>query len=146
MSADDRVEVYYPAWVQLICVIGIPALGLAGLWLLTRPLWEGGLGMGQFLVGAVFGAAVLYQCAIGSRALPYLRVRMTASERGLEVVSGGARRTFFWSEFALPKDYTFAGTTRLSLRTGEVIIYAFDNMKNLGIIKALIGEQHDAPE
>lgn len=144
VTTEDRIDAYYPVWVQVVSLVGIPALGLIALWLLTRPLWESGIGTKQFLSGAALGAAVLYQCAIGWRALPYMRVRMTASVRGLEIVSGNVRRTVAWSELALPKDYTFAGTTRLSLRSGEDIIFAFDNMKNVGIVKELIRGHHDA--
>ena len=45
----------------------------------------------------------------------------------------------------LPKDYTFAGATRLSLRSGEHILYAFDNMKNVRAVKALIREYMMCP-
>jgi signal recognition particle subunit SRP54 len=104
-------------------------------------------GMGQMKDQlAALGAAVLYQCVIGWRALPFLRVRIVASPKGLEISSGKARRMIAWREFALPKDYTFATATCLSLRNGEDVIYAFDNMKNIDVVKEAIRQHHDVSE
>lgn len=65
---------------------------------------------------------------------------MIASSRGLEVLMGDSRRLFAWHELAEPKDYPFAATTRLALRSGEEILYAYDNMRNIGIVKSMILE------
>lgn len=142
MSERKTVEVYYPIWLQVVSLLGVPALTVVSLWLISRPVWEEGIGRSQFLVGVVLGCAVLYQCAIGWRALCYLRVRMIASDDGLEIISGRSRRRFSWNVLAAPKEYSFATTTRFQLRSGEILIYAFDNMKNLDLLKEIFARSN----
>jgi hypothetical protein len=140
MSTEDTFTVHYPVWIQVVSLVGVPALTVVALWLMSRPIWEEGIGTGQFVVWLALGAALLYQCAVGWRVLPYLRVQILVSDVGLEVVSGIDRRKLSWSDLGLPKEYPFATTTRLRLRSGETLLWAFDNMKHLNVLKDLLTE------
>jgi hypothetical protein len=112
--------------------------------LISRPIWEEGIGTAQFAAGAALGLAVLYQCIIGWRTLRYIRVRMRLSADALEIVSDSSPRKFSWEQLATPKEYTFAGATRFDLRDGEILLYAFDNMKNLEGVKDMIARHMSA--
>jgi hypothetical protein len=144
-KVDDRqlAEAYYPAWLKVLSYVGIPALTGIGLWLVSRPLWEQGITPLQYGVGFAFGVAVLYQCTIGWLVLKYINVRIIAFNDRLLIQSNGREQTVLWEELAPAKEYSFATATRLSLKTGETIVYAFDNMSDLHVIKSVLKDEHE---
>ena len=141
---DDRqlAEAYYPVWFKALSYVGIPALTGAALWLVSRPLWEDGITPSQYGAGFALGMALLYQCAIGWLVLKYMNVRIIAFDDRLLIQSNGIEQTVLWEQLAPAKEYPFATATRLSLKSGETIAYAFDNMTDLYVIKSVLKEEH----
>ena len=145
MNNHHLAEAYYPAWLKVLSYLGIPALTAIALWLISRPLWEHGISPLQYIAGLAMGAAVLYQCSIGWLALKYLNTRIIAFDDRLLIQSKGTEQTVSWEDLAPAKEYSFAGATRLSLKSGETLIYAFDNMTDLFVIKSVLkNEQEEA--
>ena len=141
---DHRVaEAYYPAWLKALSCLGIPALTVIGLWLISRPLWEQGITPLQYIVGLAMGAALLYQCSIGWLVLKYINTRIIAFDDRLLIQSKGAEQIVSWQDLAPAKEYSFATATRLSHKNGQTIIYAFDNMTDLRIIKSVLNKEHE---
>ena len=145
VKVDDRqlAEAYYPVWLKVLSYVGIPALTGIALWAISRPLWEQGITPLQYGVGFAFGVALLYQCTIGWLVLKYINVRIIAFNDRLLIQSNGIEQTVLWEELAPAKEYSFATATRLSLKTGETIVYAFDNMPDLQIIKSVLKGEHE---
>lgn len=143
---DHRIaQAYYPVWLRVFSCLGVPALTAIALWLISRPLWEQGITSSQYIIGLVLGAALLYQCSIGWLVLKYINTRIIAFDDRLLVQSKGTEQAVRWEELAPAKEYSFATATRLSLKNGETIIYAFDNMTDLYIIKSVLkNEQEEA--
>jgi hypothetical protein len=117
-------------------------LTVIALWLITRPLWEAGVTPFQYIAGFGMGAAMLYQCAIGWLVLRHIHTRIIAFDDRLLIQANGTERTLLWEQLAPPKEYAFATATRLSLRTGKTLIYAFDRMTDLHIIKHVLTDEH----
>lgn len=140
---DQRIaEAYYPAWLKVLYCLGVPALTAIALWLISRPLWEQGITPVQYIVGLILGVAVLYQCSIGWLVLKYINTRIIAFDDRLLIQSTSAEQTVFWEDLAPAKEYSFATSTRLSDKNGQTILYAFDNMTDLRIIKSVLNEEH----
>lgn len=145
MTNHHITEAYYPAWLKVLSYLGIPALTAIALWLISRPLWEQGITPLQYIVGLAMGAAVLYQCCLGWLVLKYINTRIFAFDDRLLIQSKGTEQTVSWEDLAPAKEYSFATATRLSLKSGETLIYAFDNMTDLRIIKSVLkNEQEEA--
>jgi hypothetical protein len=134
----NRPEAYYPLWVKVLSLLGVPALSLAGLWLVSRPLWETGISRPQFLAGFALGSAVLYQCSIAWLALKSLQTRIVVLENGARLISNGKEEQFSWNDFGPTKEFTFAGVSKLTRRDGRSVLYVFDNMRNLQAVKSSI--------
>jgi hypothetical protein len=142
MEDEERIPVYYPVWMKLLSWVGLPALTLVALWLISRPIWEEGLTESQFLIGAALGCAVLYQCILGFFVLKYINMRIVVLGEGLEVHFRNSVRFIPWEHIGRIKEYSFATTTQLIERNGNTLIYAFDNMKNFSVIKCTLNELH----
>ena len=136
-EAELPIVLSYPAWLKALSWFGVPALSLAALWLISRPVWEE-VTTSQFVVGAVLGFAVLYQCVMGFFALQYLNMRITLLDEGLQISFNNSTRLVPWSLIGKVKEYPFATITRLSDVNGKTIMYAFDNMKNLWVLKSVL--------
>lgn len=134
MDEQDVVEVYYPLWMQCVLLIGLPAMALISLWMLSRPLWEEGLSDGQVLAGLVLGSATSYQTAIGWRVLRYIRCKVLLWPDRLEVVFSDRRKAYSPEQLSPPEEYGFAAATRFRLRTGEEILFASTSMKNVNVL------------
>lgn len=139
-ETDLPIVLSYPAWVKAISWFGVPVLSLIALWLISRPVWED-VTTTQFVVGAVMGFAVLYQCVMGVFALQYLNMRITLLDEGLQISYRNSIKIVPWSLTGKVKEYPFATMTRLSDVNGQTIIYAFDNMENLGVLKSVLNER-----
>lgn len=145
--ADHRIaEAYYPMWLKVLSCLGVPALTAIALWLISRPLWEQGITSPQYIVGLIFGAALLYQCSIGWLVLKYINTRIIAFDDRLLVQSKGAEQALRWEELAPAREYSFATSTRLSHKNGQTIIYAFDNMTDLHIVRSVLNKEHEETE
>jgi len=142
VDGQRLAEAYNPAWLKVLSYVGVPTLTATAVWLITRPLWEEGITPLQYAVGFAIGAALLYQCAIGWLVLRHIGTRIIAFDDRLQVQANGTERTLLWEQLAPPKDYAFATATRLSLKSGETLIYAFDRMTDLHIIKHVLGGEH----
>lgn len=136
-EVERPIVLCYPAWVKAMSWFGVPALSLVALWLISRPVWED-VSTSQFAVGAVLGFAVLYQCVMGSFALQYLNMRITLLDEGLQISFKDSTSLVPWSHIGTVKEYPFATMTHLSDVNGKTIIYAFDNMKNLWVLKSVL--------
>jgi hypothetical protein len=142
VNGQRLAEAYNPAWLKVLSYAGIPALTAIAVWLITRLLWEEGITAFQYIIGFAIGAAMLYQCAIGWLVLRHIDTRIIAFDDRLQVQTNGTERTLLWEQLAPPKDYAFATATRLSLKSGETLIYAFDRMTDLHIIKHVLSDEH----
>ena len=136
-EAELPIVLSYPVWLKAISWFGVPALSLVALWLISRPVWEE-VTTSQFVVGAVLGFAVLYQCVMGFFALQYLNMRITLLDEGLQISFNNSTSLVPWSLIGKVKEYPFATMTRLSDVNGKTIMYAFDNMKNLWVLKSVL--------
>ena len=136
-EAELPIVLSYPAWLKAISWFGVPALSLVALWFISRPVWEE-VTTSQFVVGAVLGFAVLYQCVMGFFALQYLNMRITLLDEGLQISFNNSTSLVPWSLIGKVKEYPFATMTRLSDVNGKTIMYAFDNMKNLWVLKSVL--------
>lgn len=136
-EAELPIVLSYPAWLKAISWFGVPALSLVTLWFISRPVWEE-VTTSQFVVGAVLGFAVLYQCVMGFFALQYLNMRITLLDEGLQISFNNSTSLVPWSLIGKVKEYPFATMTRLSDVNGKTIMYAFDNMKNLWVLKSVL--------
>lgn len=136
-EAELPIVIFYPAWLKAISLFGVPALSLAALWLISRPVWEE-VTTAQFAVGAALGFAVLYQCVMGFFALQYLNMRITLLDEGLQISFRNSTTLVPWSLIGTVKEYPFVTMTRLSDVDGKTILYAFDNMKNLWVLKSAL--------
>jgi hypothetical protein len=143
VNSQRLAEAYNPAWLKALSYVGVPALTAIGVWLITRPLWEQGITPVQYVIGFVLGAALLYQCTIGWLVLRHMNTRITAFDDRLVIQTNGTEKTVLWEQVAPPKDYAFATATRLSLRSGETLIYAFDRMTDLEIIKSVLNDEQN---
>ena len=139
IETERPIVLYYPSWVKAMSLFGVPALFLVALWLISRPVWEG-VSASQFAAGALLGFAVLYQCVMSSFALRYLNMQITLLDEGMEISFNGSTSLVLWSHIGTVKAYPFATMTRLSDVHGKTIIYAFDNMKNLWVLKSVLSE------
>lgn len=137
------IPVYYSPGLRIISLVGVPALTVLCLWMMSLSITEVNDGIGMRIFFLVLGAAGFYQCVIGWRTLPYLRARLLVSYAGLEFVSGGKSRKISWGELAAPKHYTFATITCYRLKNGEVLIYAFDNMENIEVLEEFASDPND---
>jgi hypothetical protein len=139
MNKSEKIIAYYPLWVKLVSWLGVPLLCFLGLWLLSRPIWEPGLGVMQYAAGFAFGAAVLYQSTVGFKVLRHLTSEIHVDEHGLEIHSSdGDMKYLSWEKIAPVKEYSFAGTVEFKDIDGVTIIYAFSNMKNISKILSLV--------
>ena len=136
-EAKLPLVVFYPAWLKVISSFGVPALSFVALWMISRPAWEE-VTTSQFVFGAALGFAVLYQCVMGFFALQYLNMRITLLDEGLQISFRNSTNLVPWSLIGTVKEYPFATMTRLSDVNGNTILYAFDNMKNLWVLKSAL--------
>ena len=128
--------------MKAISWVGVPALTLVALSLLLRPVWEAYVGVSPNYIAMAMGFAVLYQCVIGLLGLQYINMEIILLDEGLEIHYKNSTQLIPWSLIVKMKEFTFAGTTRLSDINGNTIIYASDSMKNFRIIKDLLREMH----
>ncbi len=135
MRDDEPIPVYYPVWMKVISWLGVPVLLMVALWLIRRALWEEGLSESQILVNAAMGGALLYQCAIGFLVLRYMGASIFVLQDGLEIHSSHCVRFVPWERFGRMKEYAFATTTCLVDDNGDILLYAFDNMRHFAVIK-----------
>ena len=129
--------------MKVISWLGLPILSMVALCLIGRPLWEDGLGGLQILVSAGMGGALLYQCAIGSLVLRYMGVSIFVLQDGLEIHSTHGVRFVPWERFGRMKEYAFASATCLVDDNGDILLYAFDNMKHFAVIKERLHARRD---
>lgn len=134
MDEPDSIEVYYPAGMQLVLLIGVPCLGLISLWMLTRPPWEDGVSGGQVLAGWALGSATAYHTFIGWRVLHYIRCKVLLWPDRLEVVFPGRRRAYAPEQLLPPEQYAFAASIRFRLQTGEEVLFASTSKKNVHVL------------
>jgi hypothetical protein len=79
---DDVVRVYYPTWAKWIGWLGLPVVTCAALWLVTMAFWRQGSSSAQIMAGLFMGGAVLYQCMMAWRAVPYLSTTILIQDEG----------------------------------------------------------------
>ena len=137
MDKDEQIIAYYPQWMKLISWLGVPALMGIAVWLILRPVWEEMTNL-QVTFSVALGAAVFYQCAIGARALKYMNTKLHLNKEGLELHSSNGVTSIPWKNFGSMVEYSFATTTCFKDIEGNTIIYVFDNMEQLALIKSII--------
>lgn len=142
MNAENPTpQVFYRTWMKALGIVGLPALAICALWLTFRPLLEDGLTIVQQVVFPLLGAAVLYQCYIGSRCLPYLNTVASLFNDGIEVRKGDVARHYKWNELDVVQ-FTFATTTQILTKDGSTVVYFSDGLPNLGLMTRMIASNN----
>ena len=139
MEDEEYIDVFYPNWIKYLSFIGFPLLIFVGAWLTTRFLWEFELPTLQLVGSSALGIAVLYQCQIGARCLPYLNTVITLYDDSVDIHYKNHTIEFKWEELTI-KEYSFATTTQIKHKDGRTLAYLSDGLPNLELLKSIINE------
>lgn len=139
MTFDDRApKVFYPFWMKVMAIVGIPALAAGAAWMVSWPLTETDLTKFQMILCPILGVATLYQCAIGVRCLPYLNTVIRLRGDRIEVSHRGTVSQYRYDELRV-ESFTYATTTRILTKDGSTVVYFSDGMTNLSYLVSRIG-------
>lgn len=129
----DEIQVYYPTWIKLLGIIGLPLMALVAIWIGLRPIWEADLTDAQIILFPLLGVAVLYQCTIGFRCFSYLNSVLVLHDEGVDLHHKGKVTEYSWSELTF-KEYSFATTTQIKCKNGNTVAYFSDGLPNLKLL------------
>lgn len=133
----NRVQIYYPLWMKILGVVGLPALTFAGIYLASMPVWETDLTHAQLVLLPLFGLAVLYQCYFGFHCLPHLNTVVTILDDGVEVQKLNSSNQHLWPDLKV-QTFLFATTTRIFTNDGSTLVYFSDSVPNLKLLVPMI--------
>jgi len=129
----DEIQVYYPAWIKVLGIIGLPLMAFVAIWFGLRPLLETDLTDAQIVLFPLLGLAVLYQCTIGFRCFKYLNSVLVLHDQGVDLHHKGKIIKYSWNELSV-KSYSFATTTQIKCKNGTTVAYLSDGLPNLKLL------------
>lgn len=130
---NNKVQLFYPLWVKLLGIIGIPTLAAIAVWISVHQFFEEEATIIKQVFFFVIGVAVLYQCYIGSKCIGSFNTVITIYENGIDVSKKGSTNSYSWDSL-LVEHYSFATTIHLKLKSGESIGYFSDSLENIGLL------------
>lgn len=129
----DEIQVYYPNWIKILVIVGLPLMTFIAIWMGLHPLWETDLTDAQKILFPALGIAVLYQCTIGFRCFKYLNSILVLHDAGVDLHHNGRVTEYSWSELSV-KEYSFATTTQIKCKNGTTVAYFSDGLPNLKLL------------
>ena len=130
---SNEIQVYYPVWIKVLGIIGLPLMAFVAIWLGLRLLWETDLTDAQIILFPLLGLAVLYQCTIGFRCFKYLNSVLVLHDEGVDLHHRGKITEYSWNELSV-KEYSFATTTQIKYKNGTTVAYLSDGLPNLKLL------------
>ena len=103
---------------------------------------EADLSNAQQVLFPLLGLAVIYQCWIGARCLPYLNTVVLLFDDGIEVLHKNESTEYQWMELDVV-EYSFATTTKIAKKDGSTIAYLSDGIPNLALMVGMISGNND---
>jgi len=138
---ENQIEIFYPKWIKYLGIIGLPLLAIVAIWLATRFFLEPELTNTQKILSSILGVAVLYQCQIGARCLPYLNTIISLYDDGIDIYFKNQTNEYRWEDLTLV-EYSFATTTQIKHKDGRTLAYLSEGLPNLDLLTSTINNEN----